>query len=271
MSENINPNELSPEILTFKDNYLVTKSNTLIMKASYELSTSEQKIVLLLISKIQPTDTFFKKYILKVTDYMQITNNSSKSVYSEMKKAITKLMERLIYINIEGKDEPLICHWISSTQPDKTAGEFEISINNELNDFLLGLFPEKKIVPPNQLINDAKVNKTVNEKIKPYTSYKYSIARKLESKYAYRLYEMLKCNEFKNDGFIISLEEFRTLLSINGNSYETFGNINNKILKICKKEINELTDIKFDVKPIKKIKKVVSLRFTIHSKKNKKN
>lgn len=260
----MNETTLNAEILTFKENYIVTKSNQLIMKASYELSVEEQRIVLLLISKIQPTDKEFKKYILKVTDYMKIMNNTDKRLYFEMKKAITKLMERLVYIDIEGKDEPLICHWISTTQPDKHSGEFEISICNELHDYLLNLIPEKSTRQDDnlKLLELQKSTKKIDKKVIPYTSYKYNVAKTLQSKYAYRLYEMLKCNEFKSK-FTMPIDEFKRLLLIEGKAYESYSNINNRILKICLKEINTKTDIYFEVNPNKSGKKVVGLIFDI--------
>jgi len=55
----------------------VTQSNDLIT-AQYKLSLNEQKIILCLISLIQPSDTDFKKYKLRVRDLIDILDTKNK-------------------------------------------------------------------------------------------------------------------------------------------------------------------------------------------------
>ena len=92
----------------------------------------------------------------------------------------------------------------------------------------------------------------------------------MKSKYSPRIYEILKCNEFKKQGYIdIEVKELRKLLRAD-NIYPLYADFKRKILLQTQKELKKISDISFDFEEIKTGRKVTSLRFYIHSNKSKK-
>jgi len=74
-------------------NNKVTQSNDLAV-AQYKLSLNEQKIILCLISLIQPTDTDFKVYKLKIKDLLDILDIKNKKFYKEAQEITGNLIRR---------------------------------------------------------------------------------------------------------------------------------------------------------------------------------
>ncbi len=103
-----------------------------------------------------------------------------------------------------------------------------------------------------------------------YLVYEIRYIMALNSKYAIRLYEVLK-NQYEkvhkhkdSTTMWITLDELRELLSIPA-SYK-WQDIKRQILEKSKEEINEETDILIDYQPIKKGRKVAEIIFTIKPK-----
>jgi hypothetical protein len=74
-------------------NNKITQSNDLVV-AQYKLSLNEQKIMLCLISLIQPTDTDFKVYKLKIKDLLDILDIKNKKFYKEVQMITGNLIRR---------------------------------------------------------------------------------------------------------------------------------------------------------------------------------
>ena len=103
-----------------------------------------------------------------------------------------------------------------------------------------------------------------------YLVYEIRYIMSLHSKYAIRLYEILK-NQYEkvhkhkdSTTMWVTLDELRDLLSI-PQSYK-WQDIKRQILEKSKEEINEETDISIDYQPIKKGRKVAEIIFTIKPK-----
>jgi len=85
----------------------------------------------------------------------------------------------------------------------------------------------------------------------------------MKSKYSPRIYEILKCNEFKKQGYIeIEIDELRKLLKTEG-MYHQYQDFKRKIIIQTQKELKKLTDISFEFEEIKTGRKVTSLKFYI--------
>lgn len=74
-------------------NYLVVKSNDLIQKSRYNLTAQQQKVLLYLISKIQPDDTELKEYEFNIQEFCNVCgiDSTSGKNYDDLKKAISEL------------------------------------------------------------------------------------------------------------------------------------------------------------------------------------
>lgn len=221
-------------------NYIVRKSNYFIMNSSYDLSLEEQKIILTLASMVQKEDGEFKPYKFKIADFLRLLNIENKAKYTETPKITRELMKKVFEINEENK--LIQVAWLSSAEYEKGSGEVELQFSPKLKPYMLKL---------NEL----------------FTQYKLTNVLNMKSKYSPRIYEILKCNAFKEQKYIeIELKDLRELLKAD-KIYPLYGDFKRYILLVTQKEINEKTDIFFDFEEIKEGRKVVALKLYIHSNK----
>lgn len=85
----------------------------------------------------------------------------------------------------------------------------------------------------------------------------------LRSRYSYILFQYLEKNRCMHLTWDTDVDELRTLLNANEDLYQDFKRFNDRLLKLCHKELNEKTDCHFDYTPVKKGRRVVAIRFTL--------
>jgi len=220
--------------------YLVTKSNYFIMNSSYDLSLEEQKLILTLASMVQPTDEEFKPYNFRIADFMELLGVDTKTKYTEIPKITKELMKKVFEIH-EG-NKLIQTAWISGAIYEKGSGMVTLKFNPDLKPYMLQL----------------------KEK---FTQYQLANVLAMKSKYSPRIYEILKCNEFKKQGYIeIEVGELRKLLKAE-NIYPLYADFKRFILLQAQKELKKLTDIDFSFEEIKTGRKVTSIRFHIKANK----
>ena len=221
-------------------NYVVKKSNYFIMNCSYDLSLEEQKLILTLASMVQPNDEDFKPYKFKIADFMELLGVDTKTKYTEVPKITKELMKKVF--EIEEDDTLIQTAWLSSATYKKGSGMVEIEFSPKLKPYMLKL---------NGL----------------FTQYKLANILSMKSKYSPRIYEILKCNEFKQQGYIeIEVEELRKLLKAD-NVYPKYNDFKRYILERTQKELKKISDISFDFEEIKTGRKVTSIKFFIKANK----
>lgn len=220
-------------------NYLVTKSNKLIY-GHFDLTLTQQKLIITLSSMVQPKDMEFKEYTLKIKDFMHLLGITDQSKYKEVPKITKDLMKKVLEIQ-EGNDI-LQLSWLASARYKKHEGEVVLKFAPDLKPYLLQI---KEF----------------------YTSYKLSNILDLKSKYSIRLYEILKSNQYKKQKFFeISLMELKKMLGADTSAYNLYANFKNRILNPSNEELKEKTDIYFEYDEIKEGRKVVKLKFYIYLK-----
>ncbi|WP_271854298.1 replication initiation protein [Planococcus maritimus] len=218
-------------------NYVVTQGNNLIeARHKKPLTAREQKIILTMVSMIEPTDGDFKDYIISVRDFHEMLGLEGREHYTEIKKIVESLMTKVVEIPLEDKGW-LMTHWVSTARYVDGSGVIQIRFAPELKPYLLQL-------------KDT------------FTSYKLNNILSLKSVYAIRLYELMKkwqtVAEWK-----CSIDSLRGKLGASNKSYNLYGNFKNKILLPAIKELNEQTDLLIQYKEIKKGRKVDAIEFTI--------
>jgi plasmid replication initiation protein len=224
-------------------NYLVTKSNYFIMNSSYDLSLEEQKIILTLASMVQPMDEGFKSYKFKIADFMELLGVDTKTKYTEIPKITKELMKKVFEIQ-EG-DTTIQVAWLSSATYKKGSGTVELEFSPRLKPYML------------------KLNNV-------FTQYKLANILNMKSKYSIRIYEILKCNAFKEQKCIeIEIDDLRKLLKTE-NTYPRYYDFRRFIIEATQKELKALTDLSFDFEEIRYGRKVTALKFYIHSNTEKK-
>ncbi|MBY6860826.1 replication initiation protein [Clostridium botulinum] len=214
--------------------YIVTKANSLIT-ANYDLSLQEQKLILTLASMVQPNDEEFKEYEIKIKDFMNLLDVRDEKKYIEIPKITKELMKKVFEIK-EGKDIIQLA-WLSSARYRTGQGMVLLKFDSSLKPYMLQL---KEL----------------------YTSYKLENILSLKSKYSLRIYEILKCNQFKKV-WEVELVELKKILGITEKSYSVYQNVKNRIIIQAQKELKEKTDISFEFEEIKTGRKVTSIKFII--------
>ena len=217
---------------------LVVKSNALIESRS-TLSTTEQKIILCLISMINPGDKDFCKYILKISDFMDIAGVKDKNSYRRIQTYTKKLMEKVI--EIRQPNFILQVCWLSSVKYLTGEGTVELEFSPELKPYLLELKSH-------------------------FTQYQLENVMKLKSFYSMRLYELLKQYESFNER-TFEIIELRKLLGISEDKYKKYNNFKKKVLLVATNEITQKTEFVVSFEEIKKNRKFTKIKFVFHREK----
>jgi plasmid replication initiation protein len=221
-------------------NYIVKKSNFFIMNSSYDLSLEEQKLILTLASMVQPEDEEFKPYKFRIADFIKLLGVENQSKYTETPKITKELMKKVF--EIEEDDTLIQTAWLSSATYKKGSGIVELEFSPRLKPYMIKLSSM-------------------------FTQYKLVNILSMKSKYSPRIYEILKCNELKKQGYIeIEVEELRRLMKCD-RIYPLYADFKRRVIGQAQKELNKLSDINFDFEEIKTGRTITSLKFYINSNK----
>jgi len=232
---------LEPEVITeverIKNNAIATMHNKFI-EARYRLTIEEQRIILALISLIQPEDEDFKDYKIPVNVLQELTGTKRKDIHAAVKEAVERLLKRTIIIETEKDFEAF--NFISYGRYRRGEGYFVVSIDKHLKPYLLKLKERFTRIP-----------------------LKYIFP--LRSVYAIRLYELLK--QYENTGFRVDyLPDLREMLGVEPEEYKRFFDFEKRVLKPAIKEINEKTDIEVSYKKKKTGRKITHIEFEVRPK-----
>ena len=219
---------------------LVVKHNELLRDTRYELSTTEQKILIYLISKVNKDDKELRKIKFSLSEYCQITGiQKGGEAYSRLRETIRDLSNKSWWIQIDDDHERLF-RWIyGEPEIDKRGGVIEIELSPTLEPYLIGL----------------QANFTKYELINVLT---------LRSSNSIRLYELFKSYLWQHH-WVVEVEEFRRLLNVE-NKYKEFKNLNRQVIKPALEEINTYTDLVVKVDTVREGKITKRLDFTIDEK-----
>jgi len=215
------------------NNNWVYQSNKLI-EASYTLTVLEQRLIRVLASMIKKDDDDFKEYEFKTKDLIKVLNVSDSRFYREIDKITDLLMQRIIKIKDIGNKEFEKYHWVEVVKYKN--GNLKLKINKELKPFYLSL--------------------------DWYTKYQLKNIMQFKSTYSFRLYELLK--QYENIGNrLITIDDLRLVLDIDKNYYPKYANLKQKVVNVVLKEINANTDLHIEIEELKKVRKVIAIKFNI--------
>lgn len=232
--------------------------NALIFDSKYQLTAKEQKIILLLISKIDPTTQFgLGVQLVSLKDLEKIINGKriSGSFRKELNQFASRILQKQLAFktNYVFRGERLDGHmnWFQSIIPTLTeSGEMamEFQFSNRLKPFLLDL--------------------------KEYAQIDYQEVLPLQSGHSVRMYQIFKAHRNKmrkhqhKSKITYVVEEFKALLGID-NKYQDFRNLRKRVLKPIEDEINLSTSIHVKYSPIRENRKIVAIRFEFWESANK--
>ena len=218
-------------------NYLVTQGNQLIeARQKKPLSTREQKIILTMVSMIEPTDEDFKDYVISVREFHEMLGLEGREHYTQLKKVVEDLMSKVVEIPSKN-DGWVMTHWVSRAEYVDGSGTIKLRFAPDLKPYLLQL-------------------KTA------FTSYKLSNILSLKSGYSIRLYELMK--KWQHLGrWEYPVQDLKEKIGIETNTYKQYGHFKSRVLQPSIIELNKKTDLTIDFKEIKKGRSIEKIEFTI--------
>ncbi|WP_211656057.1 replication initiation protein [Planococcus alpniumensis] len=220
-----------------QENYLVSQRNDLIeARHTNPLSVREQKIILTMVSMIEPTDGDFKDYRISIKEFSEMLGLEGSVKYTELKEITKDLMSKSIEIpRTDGGW--LFANWISSAEYQKGEGVIALSFSPKLKPYLLQL-------------KDT------------FTTYRLSNILSLKSTYSIRLYELMK--KWQHLGsWSCSIEKFKEKMGIEHKKYPRYANLKARVLNPAIQEVNEKTDVFISLTEIKKGRSVNKIKFAI--------
>jgi len=232
--------------MNMSNTHIVAKSNDLI-EARYRLSLNEQRLILLLISIIQPDDDDFHDYELRATEFaIMFGIECDKDINSRVEEAAKNLVGKRLDLSVG--DEREYVAWFSKAKYTKGKGVIVIRFDASLKPYLLHLKSR-------------------------FTQYKLNYVVRFKSCYSIRLYELLKSYEYLGDGEFfyreISISELKNFFGVENGEYEKFSHFKSRMIEPSTKEINLYSDIIISsVEYIKEGREVKRVKFTVEPKKN---
>jgi plasmid replication initiation protein len=214
----------------------VIKQSNHLVEARYALSLSEQRLILMLLAKIQADDTEFKEHRISILEFAQFTGMNKNHAYEQCKNIIPILAERILEI----RDSDGVSHtipWLSLAHYIAGEGSMKLCFDPLLKPYLLQL----------------KSN---------FTTCKLDMLLSFTKQYSLRIYSLLKKYEPLTN-YEIELEQLREMLGINSEQYTLYTNFKKDILITTQKELTEKADLYFDFEEVKYGRRVGAIRFHI--------
>lgn len=221
------------------ENKALAVQHNKLVEARYHLTLQEKRLVLWLISQIQPHDKEFKTYRVSIKQLAALIGvEKNKNLYHQMAEITGKLRSRPVDITEQDGTILVQTTWLNAAKYYFGQGYVELGFSTLLTPYLLEL----------------KGN---------FTKLELVAALSLSSIYGIRIYELLKQYE-KIGSRTISMLDLRQRLGIEESEYLKYSNFKNRVLTIAQREINQKTDIRFEYTEIKEGRKITQFRFDIY-------
>jgi plasmid replication initiation protein len=216
---------------------LIVKSNQVI-EASYQLSSTEQRIVLAAISKISRNDEITDDEIYRVTvDDLRNLGVHEKTAYRDLKDGVNRLYDRSINLAID--DESIKMRWVQSIRFLESKSVVGLRFSKEILPFISNLSRE-------------------------FTKYSLSDIAGMSSAYAIRIYELL--SQYRSIGKReIAVENLRTMLEL-GKRYPLFADLKRWVIDTAVDQINEYSPLSVTYEQKKTGRKVTHIIFSFKEK-----
>lgn len=241
-------------VATEKQDMFVTKANELIQKSRYDLTLPQQKIVLFLVSQLNPFSENMQ-IEFRIADFCKAVgmNASSGENFKDLRQNLRKIKNTSWEI----------------LQPKQTADgrlcASEVSWIGHI-DWYWKADGKRE---------DGSVSVTIDERLRPYllnlhgnfTRYELMWVLCFKSKYSIRWYEYCKSIHFydlKPYKTQIPIDELKRILG--AEKYQTWQALKERALQPATAEINDFTDKRVSYKAIKRGRTVVSVEVVVESK-----
>ena len=232
--------------------------NFFVFNAQYSLTAKEQKVILYLVSRLDPVKQLnLHEQVVPLRELKRMLIDTSKkngSFYEEMQRFSDRIMEKRIEfqtnIEYEGRRLPGRVNWFQSITPvhnDKGEVCLEFLFAEKLKPFLLEL--------------------------KEYTQIDYLETLNLTSAFSIRMFQVFRahrhrmCRYEQYSKLQYTIEELKALLGV-GDKYNDWRNFKRRVLDVMVEEINDHTSINVTFRDVRKGRKVVALDFSFSDSKD---
>ncbi len=239
-------------VSTHSSNKVARIENRFIFNAQYQLTAREQKVILYLISNIDPkSQKRFHEQVISVKKLESVLKADGKKwggLYEEMQSFTDRILDKKIRfptdLEIDGRSFPGKINWFQSVMPVRNENQ-EVSLRflfaEDLKPFLL------------QLNEYAQINRLE--------------AAQMKSGHAIRMFQIFKAQRDrmrrheKVSKLSYEVNSLKAILGIEG-KYPRFNSFRERVLDTIKKEINKFTSLQLiELVYTRSGKKVVGLTF----------
>lgn len=218
----------------------VVKDNILIQQSRHQFSLQQQKILLFLVSQLDSQNQkSFTEQTFDIADFCRACDiNYSGKNYRDLKAAVLGIRNKGFWV--KNGDNEIIMSWISRATISPKSGKITITLDEMMKPFLLELSAN-------------------------FTKYSLIYTLTMRSKYAVRLYELMKSYErITPQPVNFSIDRLKTLI---GAEYDVWGELDRRAIKVAVMEINTVSDITVRYKGRRKGRSFDSVDFWIERKK----
>ena len=201
--------------------YRVVMANTVINDMSYKLSLQQLKVLRYMISQIQPTDSPNKLYTMSVKEYCDVCgiDGDSGKNSRDIKSSFDAIDRQVQWIRIPNTRKNVRVRWFNRLIVSEGSGIIEYSWHEDIIEFLFDLVHSGK----------------------PYTNYMQEENSVMESRYAFRLFELMKeYHNLKRKVVVFPIDLLKQQLD--AEKYERYPDFRRFVLDVAVKEINRYAD-----------------------------
>ena len=218
----------------------ISKANSFV-QASYSMTLDEMRILSLTLGVFNPENPIKRGFDFTIADFCKhFPDVDEKSAYTQVRNAILKISKRWIVL-VDNEKELTEVVLVNKRTYFKKEGRFYIEFHEDLLPYIA------------QLHNN-------------FTKYQLVNIGAFSSTHTIRLYEL--CSQYRDTGWRqTSVDELKDWLQVS-DKYDRYNNFNQRVLTPAIDEINAKSDLLVSFEPIKRGRSIVSLKFTIKSKKS---
>lgn len=220
--------ELPPSVVVFQHNNLI--------EARYSLTLQEKRLILWLISRIQPDEEDFKKHELTVQEFMTLLELKGHANYKELQKITLGLMKKILVIKKPDEKTLTQVAWINYAHYEEGTGKIQVSFSDAMKPFLLHLKSK-------------------------FTTLNVTDLMQFTSIHGIRIYELLK--QYQDIGErVLTLDEIKECCGVKS-KLKKYSDFEKYLLLIAQREINEKSDIHLEFERMKSSRKITGIKFII--------
>ena len=230
------------KIVQKKADKKVYKTNEFIQKARFDLTLTQQKLILFAISKINKSSENFEKITINLKEFQDICNVTHKD-YTGLKQDLTDINKKCWWVTVKDENNRVadcLVQWFSFVKVYKDTSIIELEFHQILKPYLLELSDRF------------------------YTSYELQNVLSFKSAYSIRLYELFKSLS-NNESWFFTVDSLKEYLNCQ-EKYPVFKDFKKRILEPCLTEINQCSDLFITYTTEKNGRKIEKVVFSIAKK-----